>query len=47
MEKNRIKEIEEYIPELKATYVIESMWIDRERGKLILWIIDEKIFQGR
>ena len=42
VEEDRIKEIEGYIPELNAAYIIESMWINKKRGKLILWLNDEK-----
>jgi len=40
VEKNRILSIEGCISELKACYVIESFWNDKNTAKLLLWVDD-------
>lgn len=46
VERNKIREVEGYIPELKAAYIIEGIWRNVDKGKLTLWISDEKYFSN-
>ena len=38
VEENRITSIEGYLPGLDAAFVIESMWDDRKKARLLLWV---------
>ncbi len=40
VELNRIMRVHGYLPELEAVFTVESMWDDKWKGRLYLWIKD-------